>query len=58
MDGKPKMNNTQLAIMIIIILVGATALIVSLAVASQMEKQFEQNYALNQYFSNLQELNK
>jgi len=52
------MNNTQLAIMIIIILVGATALIVSLAVASQMEKQFEQNYALNQYFSNLQELNK
>ena len=52
------MNNTQLAIMIIIILVGATALIVSLAVASQMEKEFEQQYALKQYFNNLPELYK
>jgi len=52
------MNDKQLIVIIVLVLVGATALIVSLAVASQMEKQFEQNYALNQYFSNLQELNK
>jgi len=53
-----KLNNTQLAIMIIIILVGATAIIVSLAVAAQMQREFEQKYALTQYFGNLKELNK
>jgi len=52
------MNNEQLAIIIIIILVGATALIVSLAVVTQMQQDFEKQYALNQYFGNLPELYK
>jgi ABC-type lipoprotein release transport system permease subunit len=52
------MDNKQLAIIIIIILVGATALIVSLAVAAQMQRDFEQRYAMQQFYSNLLNLSK
>ena len=44
------MDNKQFAITIIIVLVGATAIIVSLGVAYQGEKQFEQQYTLNNFF--------
>jgi len=43
----------NLLIIVIIIIVGATAIIVSLAVAAQQEREFEQQYALKQFFGGM-----
>jgi len=40
----------NLLIIVIIVIVGATAIIVSLALASQAQREFEQQYALKQFF--------
>jgi hypothetical protein len=43
----------NLLIIVIIVIVGATAIIVSLAVAAQQEREFEQQYALKQFFGGM-----
>jgi len=43
----------NLSIIVIIVIVGATAIIVSLAVAAQQEREFEQPYALKQFFGGM-----